>query len=87
MENAKVLAELVDNKLARHYELDDNGKKKVRLLQNRACWHPKPNVGLGELMGSLQSLTLHEVLLKPEETSLFLKLEMPPGIEKGEHYF
>ncbi|KAG7242285.1 hypothetical protein INR49_023960 [Caranx melampygus] len=28
MENAKVLAELVDNKLARHYELDDSGKKK-----------------------------------------------------------
>ena len=29
MENAKALAELVDNKLARHYELDDSGKKKV----------------------------------------------------------
>uniref|UniRef100_A0A7N8YJQ1 Syntaxin binding protein 3 n=1 Tax=Mastacembelus armatus TaxID=205130 RepID=A0A7N8YJQ1_9TELE len=28
MENAKTLAELVDNKLARHYELDDSGKKK-----------------------------------------------------------
>ncbi|KAM4628801.1 syntaxin-binding protein 3 [Polymixia lowei] len=28
MENAKYLAELVDNKLARHYELDDSGKKK-----------------------------------------------------------
>ncbi|XP_053286914.1 syntaxin-binding protein 3 [Pleuronectes platessa] len=28
MENAKTLAELVDNKLARHYELDDNSKKK-----------------------------------------------------------
>ncbi|KAM7409226.1 hypothetical protein PAMA_000946 [Pampus argenteus] len=28
MENAKTLAELVDNKLARHYELDDGGKKK-----------------------------------------------------------
>lgn len=30
MENAKALAELVDDKLARHYELDDSGKKKVR---------------------------------------------------------
>lgn len=29
MENAKTFAELVDNKLARHYELDDSGKKKV----------------------------------------------------------
>uniref|UniRef100_A0A3Q3VMT2 Uncharacterized protein n=1 Tax=Mola mola TaxID=94237 RepID=A0A3Q3VMT2_MOLML len=28
MENAKTLAELVDNKLARHYELDDSGTKK-----------------------------------------------------------
>ncbi|XP_076010629.1 syntaxin-binding protein 3 [Genypterus blacodes] len=28
MENAKDLAELVDNKLARHYELDNSGKKK-----------------------------------------------------------
>ncbi|XP_028260215.1 syntaxin-binding protein 3-like [Parambassis ranga] len=28
MENAKILAELVDNKLAQHYELDDSGKKK-----------------------------------------------------------
>ncbi|XP_071760140.1 syntaxin-binding protein 3 [Centroberyx gerrardi] len=28
MENAKSLAEMVDNKLARHYELDDSGKKK-----------------------------------------------------------
>lgn len=33
MENAKTLAELVDNKLARHYELDDSGAKKVRFLQ------------------------------------------------------
>lgn len=32
MENAKTLAELVDNKLARHYELDDSGNKKVRHL-------------------------------------------------------
>ncbi|XP_013880450.1 syntaxin-binding protein 3 [Austrofundulus limnaeus] len=30
MENAKILAELVDNKLARHYELDDYGKKKEK---------------------------------------------------------
>ncbi|XP_010786535.1 syntaxin-binding protein 3-like isoform X1 [Notothenia coriiceps] len=29
MENAKTLAELVDDKLAKHYELDDSGKKKV----------------------------------------------------------
>lgn len=29
MENAKTLAELVDGKLAKHYELDDSGKKKV----------------------------------------------------------
>uniref|UniRef100_A0A8D0D470 Syntaxin binding protein 3 n=1 Tax=Sander lucioperca TaxID=283035 RepID=A0A8D0D470_SANLU len=28
MVNAKALAELVDNKLAKHYELDDSGKKK-----------------------------------------------------------
>uniref|UniRef100_A0A8C5EXN5 Syntaxin binding protein 3 n=1 Tax=Gouania willdenowi TaxID=441366 RepID=A0A8C5EXN5_GOUWI len=28
MENAKILAELVDNKLAKHYELDDSTKKK-----------------------------------------------------------
>ncbi|XP_020789009.1 syntaxin-binding protein 3 [Boleophthalmus pectinirostris] len=28
MENAKTLAELVDNKLAQHYELDESGKKK-----------------------------------------------------------
>uniref|UniRef100_A0A8P4GC65 Syntaxin binding protein 3 n=1 Tax=Dicentrarchus labrax TaxID=13489 RepID=A0A8P4GC65_DICLA len=28
MENAKILAELVDTKLVRHYELDDNSKKK-----------------------------------------------------------
>lgn len=34
MENAKILAELVDNKLAKHYELDDSGKKKVR---NKEC--------------------------------------------------
>lgn len=34
MENAKSLAELVDTKLARHYELDDSGKKKVKHLQN-----------------------------------------------------
>uniref|UniRef100_A0A671TPB1 Syntaxin binding protein 3 n=1 Tax=Sparus aurata TaxID=8175 RepID=A0A671TPB1_SPAAU len=32
MENAKALAELVDDKLARHYELDDSGKKKAQLL-------------------------------------------------------
>lgn len=37
MENAKTLAELVDNKLARHYELDDNGKKKVRHMQDKEC--------------------------------------------------
>lgn len=30
LDNAKTLAELVDNKLARYYELDDSGKKKVR---------------------------------------------------------
>lgn len=30
MENAKTLAELVDNKLARYYEINDGGKKKVR---------------------------------------------------------
>lgn len=35
MENAKVLAELVDNKLARHYELDDSGVKKVRFLPKK----------------------------------------------------
>uniref|UniRef100_A0AAR2M109 Syntaxin binding protein 3 n=1 Tax=Pygocentrus nattereri TaxID=42514 RepID=A0AAR2M109_PYGNA len=30
LDYAKILAELVDNKLARHYELDDNGKKKEK---------------------------------------------------------
>lgn len=35
MENAKTLAELVDNKLVTHYNLDDSGKKKVRHLLNR----------------------------------------------------
>lgn len=35
MENAKVLAELVDSKLVRHYDLDDSGKKKVRRLLNQ----------------------------------------------------
>ncbi len=35
MQNAKILAELVDNKLARHYELDDSGKKKVRCQLQR----------------------------------------------------
>lgn len=37
MENAKTLAELVDNKLSRHYELDDSGTKKVRLLLGKGC--------------------------------------------------
>uniref|UniRef100_A0A673CVG4 Syntaxin binding protein 3 n=1 Tax=Sphaeramia orbicularis TaxID=375764 RepID=A0A673CVG4_9TELE len=32
MENAKILAELVDAKLAKHYEMDDSGKKKAQLL-------------------------------------------------------
>lgn len=32
MVNAKILAELVDDKLAKHYELDDSGKKKVKSL-------------------------------------------------------
>lgn len=36
MENAKVFAELVDKKLARHYELDDSETKKVTsLLRNK----------------------------------------------------
>lgn len=30
MENARIFAELVDNKLAAHYELDDSGTKKVK---------------------------------------------------------
>ncbi len=37
MENAKTLAELVDNKLVRYYDLDDSGKKKVRHPLNREC--------------------------------------------------
>ena len=37
MENAKTLAELVDYKLEKHYELDDSGKKKVRHLLNKEC--------------------------------------------------
>lgn len=37
MENAKTLAELVDNKLARHYELDDSSTKKVRSLLCEEC--------------------------------------------------
>uniref|UniRef100_A0A7N6AJI0 Syntaxin binding protein 3 n=1 Tax=Anabas testudineus TaxID=64144 RepID=A0A7N6AJI0_ANATE len=32
LDNAKTLAELVDNKLARYYELDDSGKKKAQVL-------------------------------------------------------
>uniref|UniRef100_A0A6Q2Y408 Syntaxin binding protein 3 n=1 Tax=Esox lucius TaxID=8010 RepID=A0A6Q2Y408_ESOLU len=32
LDNAKQLAALVDSKLAQHYEMDDNGKKKVRQL-------------------------------------------------------
>lgn len=38
MENAKILAELVDSKLAQHYSLDSGGKKKVRRLLNTECW-------------------------------------------------
>ncbi|XP_030582851.1 syntaxin-binding protein 3 [Archocentrus centrarchus] len=30
MDNARILAEMVDNRLARHYELDDSGKKKEK---------------------------------------------------------
>ena len=30
--NAKHLAELVDKKLSNHYEMDDKGKKKVKLI-------------------------------------------------------
>lgn len=30
MQNAQTLAELVDNKLAQHYQLDESGKKTVR---------------------------------------------------------
>lgn len=37
MENAKTLAELVDNKLAKHYELDDSAKKKVRHPLSKDC--------------------------------------------------
>lgn len=37
MENAKTLAELVDNKLTRHYELDDSSTKKVRSLLCEEC--------------------------------------------------
>uniref|UniRef100_A0A8C9YZH5 Syntaxin binding protein 3 n=1 Tax=Sander lucioperca TaxID=283035 RepID=A0A8C9YZH5_SANLU len=40
MVNAKALAELVDNKLAKHYELDDSGKKKVRHLYILKCSFP-----------------------------------------------
>lgn len=36
MENAKTFAELVDSKLATHYDLDDS-KKKVRHLLNKDC--------------------------------------------------
>lgn len=32
MDNTKIFAELVDKKLARHYELDDSGTKKVTSL-------------------------------------------------------
>lgn len=39
MDNAKTLAELVDNKLTRHYQLDDDGKKKVRDLLQELCGH------------------------------------------------
>ena len=37
MENAKTLAELVDNKLTRYYELDDSGTKKVRSALRKEC--------------------------------------------------
>lgn len=37
MVNAKTLAELVDDKLSKHYELDDSGKKKVRCLLSKEC--------------------------------------------------
>lgn len=41
MENAKLLAELVDRKLATHYQLDDSGKKKVRGLPNKGWFQDK----------------------------------------------
>lgn len=44
MENAKTLAELVDNKLATHYDLDDSGKKKVRHPLSRECWQNKQDL-------------------------------------------
>lgn len=44
MENAKTLAELVDNKLAKHYELDESSNKKVSgvfIEQTRSqFWEP-----------------------------------------------
>lgn len=47
MVNAKALAELVDNKLAKHYELDDSGKKKVRHLLNKECWQNTQDLSPG----------------------------------------
>lgn len=44
LDNAKQLAALVDNKLAQHYEMEDNDKKKVRwpsCLLLAGCWHNK----------------------------------------------
>lgn len=41
MENAKVLAEMVDRKLAAHYQLDDSSKKKVRGLLNKGWCQDK----------------------------------------------
>lgn len=37
MENAKAFAELVDKKLARHYELEEDSKKKVRHPLDKGC--------------------------------------------------
>lgn len=37
LENAKTLAEMVDDRLARYYDLDDSGKKKVRRPPNKEC--------------------------------------------------
>lgn len=47
METTKIFAELVDKKLARHYELDDSEAKKVTSLLRNKNNHWKPIRTLG----------------------------------------
>ena len=80
MENAKTLAELVDYKLEKHYELDDSGKKKVRHLLNKECWQDKQSLSLGSkwepwslVLFSSYSLT-KVIVWKEKKKTLFFAL-------------